>query len=114
MKNLEETLKILEHIHENPEATQRELVDKLDISLGKVNFLINALVDRGLIKLERFKSSKNKRGYLYILTPKGMSEKVVITGKFLENKIEEYEQLKKEIENLREQIRDRNMVGRSL
>jgi len=104
MKNLKETIKLLEHIHENPKATQRELVDKLDISLGKVNFLISALTDRGLIKLERFKSSKKKRAYIYILTPKGLREKAIITRKFLKNKIEEYEHLKKEIKVLKNQI----------
>ena len=104
MKDLKETVRLLEHIQQNPQATQRELVDKLDVSLGKVNFLINALADKGFIKLKRFKSSKNKKGYLYLLTPKGVVEKAHITKKFLDNKIEEYERLKEEIEHLRTQL----------
>ena len=105
-KYLEEIKKILDHIHENPESTQRELVKKLDISLGKVNFLINALVERGIIKLERFKSSKNKMGYLYLITPKGITEKAKIARKFLKSKMAEYDQLKKMIETLKVQVKD--------
>lgn len=101
MKHLEETVKLLSHIETNPQATQRELVDKLDVSLGKVNFIVNALVERGIIKLERFRSSKNKKGYLYLLTPKGITEKAEITKRFLQSKVEEYEKLKGEIEELR-------------
>ena len=104
MKHLEETVKLLTHLEENPAATQRELVEKLDVSLGKVNFIVNALVDKGLIKLERFKSSRNKKGYLYILTPKGIAEKSRITADFLHRKMEEYEKLKIEIEELKAKI----------
>jgi len=105
MKNIEETLKILEHIHKNPQVTQRELVKKFDISLGKVNFLIRSLTETGLIKLKRFKTSKNKRGYLYLLTPKGISEKFRITVEFLQRKTKEHEKLKEEIETLRLSVR---------
>ena len=104
MKHLEETVKLLSHLEQNPDATQRELVDKLDFSLGKVNFIVNALVQKGFIKLERFKTSKKKRAYLYVLTPKGMAEKAVITKKFLERKLEEYEKLKIEIEELKAKV----------
>ena len=104
MKNLEETIKLLEHIYDNPEATQRELVEKLDISLGKVNFLINEMAKRGVIKLKRFKNSRNKNGYLYLLTPKGVVEKALITKEFLEDRLEEYERIKKEIEVLKAQV----------
>lgn len=104
MRHLEETIKLLSHIESNPQATQRDLVDKLDVSLGKVNFIINALAERGIIKLERFKSSKNKKGYLYLLTPKGMTEKAEITRRFLKSKVEEYDKLKVEIEELKAQV----------
>ena len=104
MKNLEENLKLLEHIHENPEATQRELVEKLDVSLGKVNFLIKSLAKTGLIKLERFKKSNNKKGYLYIITPKGIIQKADLTKQFLKRKINEYEKMKTEIEYLKKQL----------
>ena len=104
MKHLEETVKLLSHIEENPSATQRELMGKLDVSLGKVNFLVKALAQKGLIKLERFKTSKKKQAYLYVLTPHGIAEKAVITKKFLERKLEEYEKIKLEIEELRAKV----------
>jgi MarR family transcriptional regulator, temperature-dependent positive regulator of motility len=104
MKHLEETVKLLSHIEENPSATQRELMGKLDVSLGKVNFIIKALTQKGLIKLERFKTSKKKQAYLYILTPQGIAEKAVITKKFLERKLEEYEKIKLEIEELKAKV----------
>jgi EPS-associated MarR family transcriptional regulator len=104
MKHIEETIKLLDHIHRKPETTQRELVAKLDISLGKVNFLINALAGKGLIKLESFKSSKNKKGYLYLLTPKGITEKAEITRKFLKSQMEEYDRLRGEIEELKTRV----------
>ena len=105
MKHLHETIKLLNHLRENPESTQRELVEKLDLSLGKVNFLISSLAQSGLIKLERFKTSKKKRAYLYILTPEGIAKKAVMTKKFLEVKLAEYENLKKEIEELKVQVK---------
>ena len=106
MKNLEETLKLLEHIHENPESTQRELVEKLDVSLGKVNFLIKSLTKTGLVKLERFKKSNNKKGYLYIVTPEGIKEKSEITKNFLNRKIEEYNKIRIQIEELKRSIEE--------
>jgi EPS-associated MarR family transcriptional regulator len=104
MKNLEQIIKLLDHIQQNPEATQRELVDNLDVSLGKVNFLIKSLVDKGAIKLKRFKNSKNKKGYLYILTPAGIKKKAIYLQKYLEEKTQEYDRLRKKIESLKAQI----------
>lgn len=104
MKNLEETIKLLKHIQENPEATQRELVEELDVSLGKINFLINALVEKGIIKLKRFKNSRNKKAYLYLITPEGIRHKAEITKGFLERKIKEYDDLKNEIEKLKQEV----------
>ncbi|MBU1657057.1 MAG: MarR family EPS-associated transcriptional regulator [Candidatus Omnitrophica bacterium] len=104
MKHIKETIKLLSHIEQNPEATQRELVEKLDVSLGKVNFIISALTRKGLIKLRRFVNSRNKRGYLYLITPKGVNEKVRISREFLKYKIEEYDALKQEIKTLKLKI----------
>ena len=104
MKHIKETIELLKHIEENPQATQRELVDKLDVSLGKVNFIISSLAQSGLIKLERFKTSKKKRAYLYILTPEGIAKKASMTKKFLKIKLAEYENLKKEIEELKARV----------
>ncbi len=101
MKHLEETVKLLNHIHENPEATQRVLVKELDFSLGKVNYIIKALTEKGIIKLKSFKSSRKKAGYLYLLTPKGVKKKAEITRKFLEHRLEEYDKLQEEIKMLK-------------
>ncbi len=101
MKHLEETVKLLNHIHENPEATQRVLVKELDFSLGKVNYIIKALTEKGIIKLKRFKSSRKKAGYLYLLTPKGVKRKAEITRKFLEQRLEEYDKMQEEIKMLK-------------
>ena len=101
MKHLEETVKLLNHIHENPEATQRVLVKELDFSLGKVNYIIKALTEKGIIKLKGFKSSRKKAGYLYLLTPKGVKKKAEITRKFLEQRLEEYDKLQEEIKILK-------------
>ena len=106
MKHLEETVKLLNHIHENPESTQRILVEELDFSLGKVNYLIKALTEKGIIKLKRFKSSRKKAGYLYLLTPEGIQQKAEITRKFLEQRLEEYDKLQEEIKMLKMRLED--------
>jgi len=106
MKNIEETKKLLDHIQQCPEATQRELMEKLNISLGKVNFLIRSLTEKGIIELKRFKNSKKKRGYLYLITPGGIAEKSRITRNFLTKKIDEYEKLKGEIDSLKKQLEE--------
>lgn len=99
--DIHNTIRLLGHIQENPESTQRELVEKLDISLGKVNFLIQSLVEKGMIKLKRFKNSHRKMAYLYLITPEGISQKTKITREFLKRRLEEYNNLKKEIEALK-------------
>ena len=100
MKHLEETVKLLNYIHDNPESTQREIVEKFDFSLGKANYLIQALTKKGTIKLKRFKNSSKKVGYLYLLTPKGIKQKTVITRMFLKERLDEYDKLKEEIQLL--------------
>jgi EPS-associated MarR family transcriptional regulator len=99
----EEVLRILREIKKSPEMTQRELSSRLRISLGKVNFLLNAMIQRGLVKVENFQTSPNKRAYLYYLTPHGIEEKTRTTYFFLKRKIQEYEQLEDEIRQLREE-----------
>ena len=95
--------KLLKHLEANPEISQRELAGELGISLGRVNFCIQALVEKGLVKANNFRNSKNKKGYAYLLTPSGIEEKAQITMQFLKIKISEHEELKKEIKNLREE-----------
>ena len=102
----EESLKVLREINSNPEVTQRELSLKLGMSLGKVNFLMKALMQRGLIKVQNFKKSNNKIAYLYFLTSQGMEEKAKATYFFLKRKIQEYEWLEEEIRQLKEEARN--------
>lgn len=91
-------------IEQNPKLTQRELAQAAGISLGKAHYVISALIDRGYVKLERFSASKNKRAYMYILTPKGLARRAAIAGRFLSRKQKEYEALKREIEELSAEI----------
>ncbi len=100
----EEILKVLREITLTPEMTQRELSSRLGISLGKVNFLVNALIQKGLIKAHNFKNSNNKQAYLYYLTPTGLEEKAKITYQFLKRKIKEYEQLERDIRQLEREV----------
>jgi len=104
--NLEskEVLKLLQEIKNRPELTQRELSSILGISLGKVNFLIKALIEKGFIKANNFKNARNKYAYLYLLTPRGIEQKAKITYRFLKRNMEEYEQLKEEIRELKKEV----------
>lgn len=88
----------------NPDLTQRELARQLGLSVGGVNYCLKALMEKGLVKMKNFATSKNKFGYVYVLTPTGMAEKVAITHRFLECKMEEYEALKTEIEMLKTEV----------
>lgn len=97
--------KILKELQQDPDISQRELARRLAISLGKVNFCLKALTEKGLVKADNFKNSTNKVGYLYLLTPKGMEEKVSLTQRFLQRKLKEYEALEKEIEQLRQEVK---------
>ena len=103
--NTQEThLKVLRHLEDNPDVTQRELAVALGISLGKTNYCLKALINKGLIKAKNFKNNDNKRAYLYILTPKGIETKTKISIKFLKRKIQEYEALSQEIEQLKTEL----------
>jgi EPS-associated MarR family transcriptional regulator len=102
----EEALRIFREINRSPEMTQREFSSRLGISLGKVNFLINALIQKGFVKVENFKKSSNKSKYLYCMTPKGIEEKSRMTYLFLKRKTKEYEHLELEIRQLREEVRE--------
>lgn len=94
---------ILKQIQDNPAVTQRELAHVAGVSLGKINYCLRALIDRGMVKAENFRHSAHKGRYLYKLTPKGLDEKARVTSRFLKRKLEEYEALKEEIERLREE-----------
>ncbi|TGK30945.1 MarR family EPS-associated transcriptional regulator [Leptospira gomenensis] len=96
--------KLLKILEENPEVNQREISEILGISLGKVNYCIKALMDKGWVKARNFKNSKNKLAYAYFLTPMGLEEKAVLTVRYLKVKLQEYEQIQKEIEELKKEI----------
>jgi EPS-associated MarR family transcriptional regulator len=102
MNNKDIRLDLLRKLEANPELTQRELSQEMEVSLGKVNYCMKKLLSKGLIKLNRFSSNPNKLRYAYLLTPKGIEEKAKLTIKFLKIKIEEYELLKDEIKLLQE------------
>ena len=89
----EDDLKVLHLVHNNPEISQRGIAQQVGISLGKVNYCIKALTEVGFIKLQNFSKSNNKSGYLYVLTPKGIKKKTILTKRFLEIKQLEYEKL---------------------
>ena len=99
----EEVLKVLREITKTPETTQRELSSRLGMSLGKVNFLVNALIQKGLVKAHNFINYNNKKAYLYMLTPHGLEEKTKATYRFLKKKMDEYEQLEAEIIQLKKE-----------
>ena len=102
----EEVLRLLREIKNTPDVTQRELSSSLGVSLGKINFLLNALIQKGYVKANNFRNSHNKVAYVYLLTPRGLEEKARITYQFLMRKTAEYDALKQEIEKLRKEVRD--------
>ena len=103
--------KIFRIIEENPEINQRILADKLGISLGKTNYCVQALIEKGWVKVNNFRNSQNKLGYAYLLTPKGIEEKAALTVSYLKRKMGEYEELKREIEELRLEVGDEALSG---
>jgi EPS-associated MarR family transcriptional regulator len=96
--------RVMRILQESPDLTQRELAEKLGISLGGLNYCLKALMAKGMVKMKNFTTSKNKFGYVYVLTPTGMTEKAAITHRFLQRKMDEYEALKAEIETLRADV----------
>ncbi len=92
--------RILRLLEVNPQLSQRELSKSLGVSLGGVNYCLNALIAKGAVKIENFKNNKNKWVYVYFLTPQGLTEKKALTGAFLKRKMQEYQTLKEEIEAL--------------
>ena len=96
--------RLLKYLDEHPDATQRELARELRVSVGKINYCLRALISRGWVKMRNFRNSKRKIAYLYLLTPKGMEERLSVTSAFLRSKLEEYEVLSKEIEQLTAEV----------
>jgi len=106
----ESRYRILKVLDLNPRISQRELAKDLGISLGKVNYCINALIEKGLVKVNNFQNNPNKRGYIYLLTPSGIEAKALITLSFLKSKMTEYEKLKHEIAKLQLEVEELEIV----
>lgn len=99
--------KVIKIVEANPAITQRELAGELGISLGKANYCLKSLIEKGWLKARNFKNNKNKLSYAYLLTPKGVEEKSKLTVRFLKRKVQEYEALRIEIESLKVEVEDR-------
>ena len=97
MKNINDHFEILRKIFKNPESTQRELADELGFSLGKLNYCVKALKQKGLVKIRNFKKNPKKLSYMYLLTPKGIETKITLTVNFMNRKLKEYDELKSEL-----------------
>ena len=98
--------RVLRMLQDNPDLTQREIAERLGLSTSGLNYCLKALIDKGWVKMQNFSQSKNKFGYIYVLTPQGIAEKVALTSRFLKRKMEEFEALKVEIEALKTEVGD--------
>tara|TARA_B100001559_G_C16111092_1_gene443953 strand:- start:81 stop:452 length:372 start_codon:yes stop_codon:yes gene_type:complete len=96
---------VLKYLDNTQITSQREISKSLNISLGKINFILKALIDKGIVKARNFKNNKNKRAYAYYLTPKGIDEKTRLTISFFDRKSKEYDKLKKELRDLEKEIK---------
>jgi EPS-associated MarR family transcriptional regulator len=101
---------LLKTLENNPSLSQRDLAKRLGISLGKVNYCLNALVEKGCLKVNNFRNSGNKIAYAYLLTPRGVEEKARFTVHFLKYKMQEYEQLRAEISELKREAEQKGLL----
>jgi len=105
-------LAIIDYVEKHPDSSQRELARQLNISLGAVNYCMQAFIEKGWVKVGNFKASNHKMKYMYVLTPKGLKEKMRLTRHFLALKLSEYEALEKEITRLKEVVEGRASAKR--
>lgn len=101
---------LLKTLEENPGLSQRDLAKRLGVSLGKVNYCLNALVRKGSVKINNFRNSNNKLAYAYLLTPQGIESRARMTVEFLQYKIYEYEKLRAEIEELKREAENKGLL----
>ena len=99
---------VMKYLDNTQKTSQRELSQSLNISLGKINYILKALINKGIVKARNFKNSKNKRAYAYYLTSKGIQEKTRMTISFFNRKSQEYDKLKKELIELEKEIKNTN------
>jgi EPS-associated MarR family transcriptional regulator len=102
--NEDKYFRLMRILEATPDLSQREMAKVLGVSFGCINYCLNALIDKGLVKIQNFNQNQNKFGYVYLLTPKGIAEKASLTSSFLKRKMDEYEALKVEIETLKSEI----------
>ena len=101
-------IRVVRLLKDDPKMTQREISQRLDVSLGSVNYCVKALIEKGWVKVNNFRRSDNKLGYAYVLTPYGLTQRILQSKHFLERKIQEYEQLKAEIASLEAEVTEVN------
>lgn len=101
---------LLKTLEDNPSLSQRDMAKRLGISLGKVNFCLNGLVEKGLLKVNNFRNSNNKLAYAYVLTPRGLEVRTRMTVHFLKYKVQEYERLRSEIEELKREAEQKGLL----
>ncbi len=106
--------RVLRLLEANPDLTQREIAKELGLSTGGINYCLRALIDKGWVKVQNFSESKNKFGYIYVLTPVGVSQKIALTGKFLQRKMNEYDALRSEIKRLSNEIQNSSEAIKNL
>ncbi len=104
---------LLKTLENNPGLSQRDLAKRLGVSLGKINYCLNALVEKGSLKINNFRNSDNKLAYSYLLTPRGVEEKARISVRFLKYKMQEYERLRAEIEELQCEAEQKGLLEKS-
>tara|TARA_B110000438_G_C15650102_1_gene579198 strand:- start:604 stop:906 length:303 start_codon:yes stop_codon:yes gene_type:complete len=99
MNDNQDHFNVLRKIKSSPKSTQRELAEELGFSLGKLNYCLKSLKNKGLVKIKNFKKNPNKINYIYVLTPKGISERTKLTVNFMKRKMHEYDELKNELKD---------------
>ena len=104
---------LLKTLEENPGLSQRELAKQLGVSLGKINYCLNKLIEKGSLKIINFRNSQNKLAYAYLLTPQGIESRARMTVKFLKIKVQEYERLRAEIEALRREAEQKGLLEKT-
>jgi EPS-associated MarR family transcriptional regulator len=103
--------RLLRYLEQHPDASQRELARHLGVSVGKINYCVRALIGKGLVKMRNFRGSTKKIAYVYVITPKGMQEKISVTSRFLKRKLVEYDSISAEIQRLTRELAESDVAS---